>query len=863
MFSPEAAFARPSLTGRSRLITLGLTVAVVASSFLGRYDAEVLGFRVRVEQVVPLILAAWMVAHPALRSAFARTLRHPVPLVFLAFVAWNVVTTLIFSPSLTWSASILVWLLIDLLLLMSMMTVAEGADVVAGLGRVSVAPWALIGFAAYAVANLSRGQVAFGTDFDYLYEVYVARVTAIEANIYASILIFWTLLAATRRGIGRWETAAIAVSVPLGLVASQTRTAVFSLVLGLGVFTVCTLLSRRSSWRERLRRILPAAVLVAALVLTYAVVAALGGTAPADRTLPPTASPTAAASPTVADGTASPSPAPTREPDPTNPEQQNKIGDVDFQGGTIAFRVEVAGLAAQEMTGVNLWFGNGTNTFGLRHEQPGTPGVSGHIIMLPVQVLYDGGLVGLGLLVALFARSSRACLARASRSPRVCSPRTCCRPPSRACSGSRSRGSSSPCCCGPSPKTNVTSTAPEQPRPHRARSVALLTGVSALSAISPLIALPLITRAAGPTGFAEIAIGQALGTLAATLITFGWAVRGPVEAARSSHPSRVFRASIVVRGANSVVMLPLVALVAALASHADDHALAVVSALAFSLQGLSLSWYAVGVGRPLLSLVFDAVPRIVLNLAGAVLALATGIPLLYPLVLLIGTLAAVVVATWLIGLRERFSMRTALADARSAYRGGWRTALAAGLLTFSETAPLSTLGVATSSAAVGFAPFDRVLKYGYIGVYMITSSFQGWVSSASGEAGLRRMRRAVGIHALLAMGLGAGFALVVPWATPIVLGPGFEIAPLTALFGGVALAAMTLATALGMCVVLPRGRDGRYLGAVCVGAVLIVPAVLIGAGAAGIAGAAAGVASVQVAVLTALAMTAVPVLRGR
>lgn len=409
----------------------------------------------------------------------------------------------------------------------------------------------------------------------------------------------------------------------------------------------------------------------------------------------------------------------------------------------------------------------------------------------------------------------------------------------------------------------VSSAAPEAPRPHRARSVALLTAVSALSAISPLIALPLITRAAGPTGFAEIAIGQALGTLAATLITFGWAVRGPVEAARSAHPSRVFRASIVVRGANSLVVLPLVAVVAALASHADDHALAIVSALAFSLQGLSLSWYAVGVGRPLLALVFDAVPRIVLNLAGAIAALATGIPLLYPAVLLVGTLAAFLVATWLIGLRERFSTRAAIADARAAYRGGWRTALAAGLLTFSETAPLSTLGIAGAPAAIGFAPFDRVLKYGYIGVYMITGSFQGWVSSATGEAGLRRMRRAVGLHALLAIALGAGFALVVPWATPIVLGPGFEISSLTALFGGIALAAMTIATALGMCVVLPAGRDGAYLAAVCVGAVLIVPAVLIGASTLGVAGAAAGVAAVQLAVLGALSVTAVPVLRGR
>lgn len=387
--------------------------------------------------------------------------------------------------------------------------------------------------------------------------------------------------------------------------------------------------------------------------------------------------------------------------------------------------------------------------------------------------------------------------------------------------------------------------------------------MSALSAISPLIALPLITRAAGPVDFAEIAIGQALGTLAATLITFGWAVRGPVEASRSTHPARVFRASLVVRVANSAVVLPAVALVAALASHSDDHALAIVSALAFSLPGLSVSWYAVGVGRPALALAFDALPRIVLNLAGAALALATGSALVYPVVLLIGTLAAFVAAAAVIGFRERFSVRAALSDGAASYRGGWRTALAASLLTFSETAPLSTLGVATSPAAIGFAPFDRVLKYGYIGVYMIASSFQGWVSSAPGDAGRARMRRAVGIHAVLGLLLGTLFATVAPWATPIVLGPGFEIAPLTAVLGGVALAAMTVGTALGVCVVLPAGRDGAYLAAVSVGAVLVVPAVLTGAAVAGVAGAAGAVAVVQLAVLTALALAAVPALRGR
>jgi PST family polysaccharide transporter len=409
----------------------------------------------------------------------------------------------------------------------------------------------------------------------------------------------------------------------------------------------------------------------------------------------------------------------------------------------------------------------------------------------------------------------------------------------------------------------VPSSTPDAPKPHRARSVALLTGVSALSSVSPLIALPLLTRAAGPAGFAEIAIGQALGTLAATLIAFGWAVRGPVDAARSSHPARVFRASLAVRGLNSLIVLPIIALVAALASHAQDHSLAIVAALAFALQGLSMSWYAVGIGRPLLALTFDAVPRIMLNLAGAVSALITGEAILYPAILLVGTLVTTLAAAWAIGLRERFSPRSTLVDAAAAYRAGWRTAVTASLLTFSETAPQSTLGVAASPAAVGFAPFDRILKYGYIGVYMISSSFQGWVSSATGDLERRRMRRAVGIHAVLALVLGALFATIVPWATPVVLGPGFVISPLTALFGGIALAAMTVGTALGVCVVLPAGRDGAYLVAVIVGAALVVPAVLTGAALAGVTGAAAGVALVQVAALATLATAATPVLRTR
>ncbi len=133
-FSPVDAFARPSADGpdaprHTRPHRRGRGEFVPR-----RYDAEIVGFRVRVEQVVPLVLAGWMLIHPALRPAFLRALGHPVPLVYLAFVAWNVVTTLVFSPSLTWSASILIWLVIDLLLLVSMMALAGEPSWPAGSG---------------------------------------------------------------------------------------------------------------------------------------------------------------------------------------------------------------------------------------------------------------------------------------------------------------------------------------------------------------------------------------------------------------------------------------------------------------------------------------------------------------------------------------------------------------------------------------------------------------------------------------------------------------------------------------------------------------------------------------------------------
>ncbi|WP_043826837.1 O-antigen ligase family protein [Rhodococcus opacus] len=362
-------------------MTFALVIAVVVSSFLGHYVVTIAGYNLRWEQAVPLFFVGWLIAYARTRADFLRALTHPVVLVFGVFVAWNVVATLVFSPSLGKSASILVWFVIDLLLLAGIISLGARAKWFENAGIRAVVPWGLAGFAAFIVANASHGGFTPGTDFDGMYQVYVARLTSQEANIYASILVLWTLLLVARKGRDRVWMVIAAVAVPLGVIGSQTRTAVFCLAAGLIVYLVY---EAKRSFQARQRRTgfwFGPVVLVVGIAVAYGVATIL---------------------PAFGEDVARAEPSATSPSEPAaTPEPSGKLGDIDFEGGNIGFRIEVAKAAAEDMSGANLWLGNGTNTFSLRHDQPGSPGVPGHIIMLPVQILYDVGIVGLLLLVGL------------------------------------------------------------------------------------------------------------------------------------------------------------------------------------------------------------------------------------------------------------------------------------------------------------------------------------------------------------------------------------------------------------------------------------------------------------------------------
>ncbi|MCS4277519.1 O-antigen ligase [Mycetocola sp. BIGb0189] len=396
-----------NLTGRPYTIAVVVVLSIVAlSAFTGYYGFPILGFVVRPEQVTPVLLLILVLVSADGRAGLLQVVRRRSIWVLLAFIALNLISTALFSPSLVKSASILTWFVLDTILFASLLALGP---ILSRFERAlvwSIVPWALIGIISATLANQLK-LTGFGVDFDWLYQVWVARGTSLEANIYATFIILLLLLFVWRYHQRPWVVVVVSALASFGLVASQTRTSFIALLGSLVVLILAGFLFRKSVTHVRARIISAGTAFVVVLAVFFASGAISsflyeqaplnndGATVAPSDPATPSAAPGASSTPTSSSSTPI-------VPDIDNPDTKDKLGDLSLGGGTFVFRLQVFDLAKQEMNGVNLWIGNGTNTFGLRHEQPGTPGVAGHIIMLPIQIVYDVGLIGLALLVLFF-----------------------------------------------------------------------------------------------------------------------------------------------------------------------------------------------------------------------------------------------------------------------------------------------------------------------------------------------------------------------------------------------------------------------------------------------------------------------------
>jgi len=350
-----------------------------------------------------------------------------------------------------------------------------------------------------------------------------------------------------------------------------------------------------------------------------------------------------------------------------------------------------------------------------------------------------------------------------------------------------------------------------------------------LSSVLPLIALPIMARAASAADWAALGVGMGVGAFAAAVALVGWNLLGTplVIAARSAaERDAMYSRSFYVRGIASVGVAIVGGIVAAVISP-DAIATSAAFAVATALNAMTLSWYAVAVAAPGMVFWYEVVPRAFAT------ALAIGVVLLTGMVFWYGVLLTLSIVAGLIAFHlRRFrrvlpewpgsqQLRESVADMRAAWGVETMTSL-------STNAPVPIAGVVLSAAATAqFSSSDRIYRYGLMAIIAAGNALQGWVLESHAET--RRTRNLV---AFLVMGVVA----LVGWIILALLGPlvsgllfGADKAgdPLAFHFYAIAFVGLALATPLIRNILVPARRDRQVLLASIAAAVTAFSAMVV------------------------------------
>jgi len=359
-----------------------------------------------------------------------------------------------------------------------------------------------------------------------------------------------------------------------------------------------------------------------------------------------------------------------------------------------------------------------------------------------------------------------------------------------------------------------------------------------LASLAPLLLLGIVTRSCTVEEWAALSIGQAVGSFATAAVMFGWQVVGPPaialaedEEARAS----VYAASWWMRLLVLVVATPCAAVVAVVLSPPDTAALAALMCASAALSGLSMTWYAIGLGSPGLITAFEVAPRLVALAIGAGAVAATGHAVWYPVCAILG----VAVAQALFH-RRSFTRLVPALPGREALRAAVRLStpgagviLIAGARSAVPVPAATFVGDAAQVALLSSA--DRLYRYGLFSASALGDALQNWVLEGGGR--VRRHAIALGLH--LGLGVVGGVLLIVagPLATRLLFGD--HLAAPTSMFVGYAAAFffVSAGTPIVRNVLVPLGRTRVVvvcdaIGLVCGGAAALP--LLSGVGVAGI-----------------------------
>lgn len=344
-----------------------------------------------------------------------------------------------------------------------------------------------------------------------------------------------------------------------------------------------------------------------------------------------------------------------------------------------------------------------------------------------------------------------------------------------------------------------------------------------------LAVIPMVISVLGSDGFAAIAVGQSVGTLAWGLVSYGWAVNGPAQVALADPATRrvLLLESLATR---LLLVVPAVAVAAAITVVAvpTQAAAAALVAAALTLTGLGATWVFVGLGRPGLLFWCDSLPRSAGILLGGVALLLTREPLAFGALTLLGTVVAGVVSV--VVLLGRFPAsgpwRPTAAGVRTTLREqsfGMATTMTSSLYL---QLPVVLVVALTPAAGPVYALADRVQKYASSALGPLYQALQGWVPGG-GEAELaERARRGVLFSSAIAVAGFAGYVLLSPWVSRVLGGGELSFGWAYALATGSILAMSLVSQGVGLACLAALGRTRDVAASAVLGAVVGVPAVV-------------------------------------
>lgn len=375
--------------------------------------------------------------------------------------------------------------------------------------------------------------------------------------------------------------------------------------------------------------------------------------------------------------------------------------------------------------------------------------------------------------------------------------------------------------------------------------------VPILSIVSLLITIPAVVRVGGSSGWAAIAIGQAVGSSGALLVSYGWGLIGPtlVAQARRGDRAQIYWTSFAIRGVLATVLAPTCATASALLVQTPEYRLAsALTAAAFAIQGLSPGWYLIGMSRPLVLLTVEAVPRVVGTASVALIAIQTESLVAFGAGLLIIELAISTMGAILFA-RRALPMKEALGLVRTEFLA--QRHLMTGIILSASYTRLSVpiVSAVDYRAVAVFAACDRIISIARSGLRPFLNFFQAWVAELNSSP--RRPRKATATTMCVALVGATGLGATLPGPLGQLVFRGEVTVPVTqAVLSAICVLLLAAGYSTSLYYLLPRQQTSIIARSSILGAGVGVPSVCIGALLGGSAGALGGVIIAEACVVT-------------